>query len=55
LKAAKEQGARVANGLGMLLYQGVISFEIWAEKPAPVEIMRRALNEAVNKLCSQRH
>jgi shikimate dehydrogenase len=36
-------GARVANGLSMLLHQGALSFEIWFSRPAPLEIMRTAL------------
>src|ERR1041385_4514046 len=44
LKAARAAGCRAANGLGMLLYQGVRAFEIWTGKTAPVEIMRRALH-----------
>jgi shikimate dehydrogenase len=43
LRLAKEQGARFANGLGMLLYQGMIAFEIWTGKEAPQEVMRNAL------------
>ncbi len=50
LKVAEEKGVLISNGLGMLLYQGVLSFEIFTGKPAPIEIMRQALNEAVNKL-----
>ncbi len=30
LKAAASKGARTANGLGMLFYQGVLAFEHWA-------------------------
>ena len=48
LKLAKEKGARVSNGLGMLLYQGMLSFEIWTGRLAPSEIMRKALED---KLC----
>jgi shikimate dehydrogenase len=43
LLAADEAGARGANGLSMLLYQGALSFEIWFGRPAPVEVMRAAL------------
>jgi len=43
LKMAKAQGAKVSNGLGMLLYQGVAAFELWIGKTAPVEVMRKAL------------
>jgi len=43
LKAAKAAGCRAANGLGMLLYQGVKALEIWSGRPAPVEVMKQAL------------
>ena len=43
LRAAREAGASTLPGIGMLLYQGVIAFEIWTGKKAPVETMRRAL------------
>ena len=43
LKAAKAAGCRTANGLGMLLYQGAKALELWSGKPAPIEVMRRAL------------
>jgi len=43
LKASKKRGARCLQGLGMLLYQGVIAFEIWTGKKAPVLIMKKAL------------
>lgn len=43
LKRATAQGAQVANGLGMLLYQGILALELWTGREAPVEIMRRAL------------
>ena len=41
--AADEAGARSANGLSMLLHQGALSFEIWFNRPAPVDVMRAAL------------
>jgi shikimate dehydrogenase len=36
-------GARVANGLSMLLHQGALAFELWFEREAPLEVMRKAL------------
>lgn len=45
--AARAAGARAINGIPMLLWQGVYSFEWWFNRPAPVEIMRRGLEEAV--------
>ena len=47
MHSACEAGARVANGLGMLLHQGALSFSIWTGREAPVTIMRRVLEEAV--------
>jgi len=47
LKAAKAAGCRTANGISMLLYQGAKALEIWAGKPAPIAVMRRALEENV--------
>lgn len=46
LLEAEKAGARVANGLGMLLHQGAKAFEIWFNRPAPIETMRAALGSA---------
>jgi shikimate dehydrogenase len=43
LEMAQKVGARTSNGLGMLLYQGMLSFEMWINKPAPQEVMWEAL------------
>jgi shikimate dehydrogenase len=43
VSGAIEAGARAANGLSMLLHQGALAFEIWFDRPAPIEAMRRAL------------
>ena len=43
LKAAKVRKAHQLSGIGMLLYQGVIAFEIWTKKKAPVQVMNNAL------------
>ena len=43
LRAADEAGARGANGLSMLLYQGALSFSIWFNRDAPIDAMRAAL------------
>jgi shikimate dehydrogenase len=47
LKAAKAAGCKAANGLGMLLHQGAKALEIWTGQPAPVVVMRRALEKNV--------
>ncbi len=50
LKTAKAAGAKTANGLGMLLYQGALAFEKWfPDKKAPIEVMRQALEEGLKK------
>jgi shikimate dehydrogenase len=43
IRDARAAGAKVINGVEMLLYQGAASFEIWMGCPAPVEVMREAL------------
>lgn len=47
LTTAREAGAKVANGLGMLLHQGARAFEIWTGTEPDVEAMRQALEESV--------
>ncbi|MDD5155893.1 MAG: shikimate dehydrogenase, partial [Candidatus Omnitrophica bacterium] len=49
LKLARENGARTSNGLGMLLYQGMASFEIWTAQKAPQEAMQKALEGALSR------
>ncbi len=46
LQAAEEQGARGVNGLSMLLWQGIESFEYWFARRPSVPSMRKALREA---------
>jgi shikimate dehydrogenase len=41
--AAREAGARVVDGLEVLVAQGAASFELWTGIPAPVEVMRAAV------------
>ena len=48
LALAKHIGAKTANGLGMLLYQGMLSFKIWTGQDAPQEVMRQALQGELN-------
>ena len=40
---AEREGRRFEDGLGLLLQQGVLSFEFWTGRPAPIEAMREAL------------
>jgi shikimate dehydrogenase len=43
LRAARAHGCQVLNGLSMLLYQGALAFELWTGRPAPIEVMQKAL------------
>jgi shikimate dehydrogenase len=43
LAEARERGLRTVDGLGMLLHQGALAFELWTHMPAPVEVMREVL------------
>jgi shikimate dehydrogenase len=43
VSAAIEAGARATNGLSMLLHQGALAFEIWFQREAPIEVMRKAI------------
>ena len=45
LKDAKKAGAKTINGLLMLVHQGALSFEIWTNKKAPIDLM---LKESLN-------
>ena len=47
LAAAKAAGCKTSNGLGMLLHQGAKAFEIWTGKTAPIDVMRRALEQSI--------
>jgi shikimate dehydrogenase len=45
-RAAEEAGARVIDGLEVLVAQGAASFELWTGVPAPVDVMRAAVRSA---------
>jgi shikimate dehydrogenase len=47
LADAKKAGARVVDGLTLLLHQGAISFEHWFHGPAPLEAMREGLRNSM--------
>ncbi|HNQ34700.1 MAG TPA: shikimate dehydrogenase [bacterium] len=44
LKAAAARGLKRVDGLGMLVHQGAISFELWTGRPAPLAAMFEALS-----------
>ena len=47
LARAADAGCRTANGLGMLLWQGAKALEIWTGQPAPIDVMRSALESHI--------
>ena len=47
LVLARERGAWVLGGLGMLVYQGASSFEFWTEQAPPEDIMYAAALKAL--------
>ncbi len=45
LEAARQRGATVSNGLGMLVHQAALQVERWTGHAAPVDAMWRAVQE----------
>ncbi|HYA27059.1 MAG TPA: hypothetical protein VEE82_03595, partial [Thermodesulfovibrionales bacterium] len=44
LDAAARKGCMTMDGLGMLLHQGALAFEIWTGIKPPIDVMRSALS-----------
>ena len=49
LRQARRAGARAIGGLGMLLRQGAAAFILWTGEPAPLDVMRTALEAALRE------
>ncbi|MEN8775393.1 MAG: shikimate dehydrogenase, partial [Akkermansiaceae bacterium] len=49
LRDAQAQGARVANGLSLLIHQGALSLEYWLNREAPIEVMRAGVKHALKE------
>ncbi|MFA5255503.1 MAG: shikimate dehydrogenase [Candidatus Omnitrophota bacterium] len=47
VEMANKKKLHATTGLGMLLFQGAIAFELWTVKKAPVEVMKKALKETL--------
>ena len=43
VRGARENGAKAFNGIGMLVHQAALSFEIWTGVVAPIDAMRAAV------------
>lgn len=49
LTEAKKAGARTVTGLGMLIHQAALSFEIWTGKRAPIKVMKAAAKRELRR------
>lgn len=49
LKKARQEGAKTVNGLGMLVYQGSASFNMWTGHDFPKEKILRFLKRTISK------
>lgn len=50
LREAEKAGAVTIDGLGMLVRQGALAFEIWTGKRAPIKVMEAAARGEVGKV-----
>lgn len=46
LAAARERGCRTANGLSLLIHQGVLAFQHWFPQTDPLAVMKDAMAES---------
>ncbi|GBD11629.1 Shikimate dehydrogenase (NADP(+)) [bacterium HR23] len=49
LREARRAGAWAVGGLGMLVHQGALAFELWTGRSAPLEVMYRAVRSALKE------
>ncbi|MDI6643311.1 MAG: shikimate dehydrogenase [Candidatus Hodarchaeaceae archaeon] len=49
LREARRAGAKTVNGLGMLVHQGALAFEIWTGKRAPIKVMEAAARKELRR------
>lgn len=47
IQEAKKMGVKAYNGLGMLIHQGAIAFELWTHQEMPVQKIRERLEHEV--------
>lgn len=48
LQQAEVEGAQAIGGLGMLIWQGAIAFELWTGVAAPVTVMRQTVEQIMS-------
>lgn len=49
LKEARKRGAKTINGLGMLIYQGIIAYELFTDSPLPDDMGERIKKEVFGR------
>lgn len=49
LEEAEAAGCRILSGVGMLVWQGAIAFQLWTGREAPVDLMKDAVLKALKK------
>lgn len=49
LQAARASGAKTWGGLGMLIHQGALAFELWTGQKAPLEVMEKAVQDYLSQ------
>ncbi|MBE9532347.1 MAG: shikimate dehydrogenase, partial [Proteobacteria bacterium] len=48
LKSARREGLKVHKGLGMLIHQGAIGFELWTGEKPSINVMTKAALDALD-------
>lgn len=48
LERAKARGLACDDGLGMLVRQGALAFELWLGVPPPIAVMRAAIDDSIS-------
>ena len=49
LDIASDRGCNIADGLGMFIYQGAEQFRLWTGEDAPVDLMKKKVEEELCK------
>jgi len=47
LETAQKMGCTVVDGVAMFVNQGAFQFELWTGKPAPIQVMRQSVLDAL--------
>jgi shikimate dehydrogenase len=55
LRQARESGAHPVDGLGMLVRQGALSFDLWTGRSIPIDEIDRVMRAACERALSSGH